>query len=84
MEAERKVANSLRYVNGRYEVGIPWKKNEPQLENNYNLAYERLKTLEQSLERRPKVAASYQRVIEDHLSKGYIRKLTSQEKQRPK
>jgi hypothetical protein len=84
LEAEKKVENSLRYVNGRYEVGIPWKKNEPQLENNYNLAYKRLETLEQSLKRRPNVAESYQKVIEDHLSKGYIRKLTRQEKQRPK
>ena len=84
LEAEKKVANSLRYVNGRYEVGIPWKKNEPQLENNYNLAYKRLETLEQSLKRRPNVAESYQKVIEDHLSKRYIRKLTRQEKQRPK
>ncbi|CAB3993576.1 Hypothetical predicted protein [Paramuricea clavata] len=51
LEAEKKVANSLRYVNGRYEVGISWKNNEPQLENNYNLAYKRLETLEQSLKR---------------------------------
>ncbi|CAB4015211.1 Hypothetical predicted protein [Paramuricea clavata] len=59
LEAEKKVANSLRYVNCRYEVGIPWKKNEAQLENNYNLAYKRLETLEQSLKRRPNCSRKY-------------------------
>ncbi len=42
LEAEEKVKHSLCYVDGHYEVGIPWKKDEPQLENNYNLAYKHL------------------------------------------
>jgi hypothetical protein len=83
LEAEEKVKNSLRYIDSPYEVGIPWKKDEPRLENNYNLAYKRLEALKQSLKRRPNVADSYQRVIEDYLSKGYIRKLTHEEEKRP-
>ena len=79
MEAEENIKNSLRYVDGRYEVGILWKKDDPTLENNYNLAYKRLEALQQSLKRHQNVAHSYQRVIEDYLSKGYIRKLTHEE-----
>ena len=42
-EAVVKVTESTIYDKGRYSVGIPWKKEEPNLNNNYDMALIRLK-----------------------------------------
>ena len=47
-QAER----TLSFKNGRYEIGVPWKRNEPKFSNNYELAFPRLKNLEKSLQRK--------------------------------
>lgn len=84
-EAMAKVAASRRYVDGRYEVGIPWIQEERKLENNRVLAQKRLENLEKSLQRKPKVAEQYNEALASHLKKGYIRKLTPEESMdRPK
>ena len=84
-DAMAKVAASRRYVNGRYEVGIPWIQEEMTLENNRVLAQKRLENLERSLQRRPEVAIKHNEVLSSHLKKGYIRKLTPEESMvRPK
>ena len=40
------VAGSLKFENGLYEVGIPWKDGEPKLTNNYDAALLRLQSQE--------------------------------------
>ena len=80
-----KVTASRRYVDGRYEVGIPWIQEEITLEYNRVLAQKRLENLERSLQRRPEVARKYNEVLSSHLKKGYTRKLTLEESMvRPK
>ena len=37
---------TLRLADGRYEIGIPWRTDEPKLENNYDMALSRLTNLE--------------------------------------
>ena len=54
MNAEEKAAVStaketLCFSDGRYSVGIPWKRGEPKLANNYDLALARLESQEKSL-----------------------------------
>ena len=67
------VTETLRFENGRYEIGIPWKRGEPHLVNNYAMALKRLKTQEQSLQRKgPEVAQAYDEIIKDYERKGYI------------
>ena len=84
-DAMAKVAASQCYVDGRYEVGIPWIQEEITLENNRVLAQKRLENLERSLQRRPEVARKYNQVLSSHLKKEYIRKLTPEESMvRPK
>ena len=78
-DAMAKVAASRRYVDGCYEVGIPWIQEEITLENNRVLAQKRLENLERSLQHRPEVARKYNEVLSSHLKKGYIRKLTPEE-----
>lgn len=77
--AERKVKESRRYIDGRYEVAIPWTDDEPPLQSNRKSAEARLFSLEKHLKRRPAVAEKYKQVMEANLAKGYIRKLEPEE-----
>jgi hypothetical protein len=57
-------------------VGIPWKKEEPNLNNNYDMALIRLKSQEKSLERKGSEAThTYNKIIEDYEKKGYVKKI---------
>ena len=56
MLAARKVAESRRYTDGRYEVAIPWIDDEPPLHCNRKSAEDRPYSVEKHLQRRPDVA----------------------------
>ncbi len=70
---------SLKLENGRYQVAIPWRENEPNLVNNREAAVSRLVSLERSLKKRPEVAAEYKRIMQDHIDKGYVREVPTGE-----
>ena len=66
--------------NKRYQVPIPWKDNKKCLENNYDMALQRLTNTEKQLKKREQVKEGYQEVIKSYISKGYIRKVENFEK----
>ena len=75
-QAER----TLSFKNGRYEIGVPWKRNEPKFSNNYELAFPRLKNLEKSLQKKdPKIKETYKKIIEDYSIEGYVRRTTQKD-----
>jgi len=76
-----KVKRTLKFVNGRYQVGIPWKGNSPLLQNNYKMAFRRLQNTEQRLFKTPNIAKAYSDCIEQYISKVYIRKVPVTEEQ---
>ena len=60
----------------RYEIGIPWKVNEPRFTSNYKQAISRLVSLERSLRKKGvEVSTSYNSIIEEYLEKCYVRKV---------
>ena len=69
------VVKSLKYVDGRYQVALPWKENVPDLPDNYDMALRRLCNTERSLLENPEIAAAYSENITQYLEKGYIRKI---------
>ena len=73
--ALEKVEKSLKYVDGRYQVGIPWKEDNPVLPDNYEMALRRLINTEKRLLKSPEVADVYTNNIRQYLEKGYIRKI---------
>ena len=75
LAACRKVAESRRYTDGRYEVAIPWIDDEPPLHCNRKSAEDRLYSLEKHLQRRPDIAEKHCKVMEANEAKGYVRKL---------
>jgi hypothetical protein len=65
--AVAQVTETLVFKNNWYEIGIPWKRGELHLVNNYEMALKRLKTQEQSLTRQsPEIAQVYDDVIKDY------------------
>ena len=79
--AEELTDKTLSHNGERFTVGIPWVSSdgEPHLPSNRPLADQRLRSLERTLSRKPEVLASYQGVINDYLSKGYIEPVGSSE-----
>ena len=75
------VRSSLRFQNDRYQVGIPWKKELPDLPNNHEMAVKRLMSTENHLMRKPDVAEAYSKSISQYMEKRYIRKVSPDEKQ---
>ena len=54
-------------INGRYDVGIPWKAGEPKLINNYQAALLRFQSQEKSALRKksPDIMKAYSKVFDD-------------------
>ena len=73
--ALEKVEKSIKYVDGRYQVAIPWKDDKPELPDNYNMAVRRLFNTEKRLCNNPEVGDTYSKCISQYLEKGYIRKI---------
>ena len=75
-----KLEKSIKHVNGRYQVAIPWKDDEPLLPDNYALchletALHRLENTEKRLLKNPKIGKAYTDTIHQYLKKGYIRQV---------
>ena len=73
------VKSSKLYVDGKYQVAIPWKPNKDQLKNNYEMAYKRLLNTEKRLFKEKDIADSYVSTIEDYKQKGYIKRVQTEE-----
>ena len=72
--ALEKVKNSCKIVEGRYQVGVPWKRGQPNLPDNRAMAQSRLVSTEKNLKKNPVVAEEYCRT-NDYVKKGYLRKV---------
>ena len=73
--------DTTTFIYGRYEVGLLWKKDEPQLPNNRALTERRAEMLRRRLTRAgyEEIAAKYRAVMTEYISKGYARKRTGEE-----
>ena len=71
--ALEKVKNSCAIVGKRYQVGVPWKRGQPNLPDNRAIAQSRLVSTEKNLRKRPIVAEEYCRTIKEYVEKGYLR-----------
>ena len=76
-----KVNESIRFDGERYEVALPWKHERPELPSNRQMAETRLHTVEKKLMQDEKL--TYQSVVDDYLSKGYIREVPEDEPKPP-
>ncbi|XP_068728654.1 uncharacterized protein [Montipora capricornis] len=77
--AMSKVEKSRRWIGGRYEVAIPWKKEFPSLPDNREEAEKRLFSLERNLLKKPEVERRYKEAMNANVEMGYVRKLEPNE-----
>ena len=77
--ALKKVEKTIIYENQMYRVSIPWKRKEPALPNNYEMAIRRLENTEKRLMKSPDIASAYNQCTAQYLEKGYVTKIPQQE-----
>ena len=65
----KKVEKSIRFIDGHYQIAIPWKENKLSLPDNFKMAFQRLQNLEKRLARDPDVTTAYSETIEKYLTK---------------
>ena len=62
---------SLKFDGERYEVALPWRKDHPELKDNYNQAFKRLLSVEHQLKKNEDKASSYSQAINQYVQDGY-------------
>ncbi|XP_062573875.1 uncharacterized protein LOC134235745 [Saccostrea cucullata] len=67
---------TIKLVNGRYQVTWPWKDEQPELPENRELAFGRLKSLLQKLKKNPELLQQYDGIIQGQCKQGIIEKVT--------
>ena len=82
--ALKTVENSIQYVNNMYRVGIPWTENNQNLPDNYRTALQRLQNTEKRLQKSPELARAYSDIIDQYITKGYVRKVPETERSKSK
>ena len=70
-----KFVEDVRFVDGRYEVKLPWKKDHPFLPDNYLLSLGRLNSLKKKLSARPEIFKAYDEIIQVQEQKGIVEKV---------
>lgn len=71
---------SIKFEDGRYEIGVPWKEEKPLMPDNYETALRRLQNTEKRLCRYPEIGKCYSDMINQYEAKGYITKVPENEK----
>ncbi|XP_064646567.1 uncharacterized protein LOC135499619 [Lineus longissimus] len=65
----------MRPIGDRFEIGIPWKQDQPNLPDNRGMAERRLRSLEAHLKKKPEVQRQYRDAFQQNVDKGYIQKV---------
>ncbi|XP_067667338.1 uncharacterized protein [Haliotis asinina] len=73
------VKDTVKFENGRYQIGIPWKESVSPLPDNWDIAYKRLCNTEKKLSKNEQVAVTYDGIISHYVEKGYIEKVSLDE-----
>ncbi|XP_052820244.1 uncharacterized protein LOC128246076 [Mya arenaria] len=72
---------TVKFEDNHYVVEIPWKENRNELLNNYEMAKRRLESTEKKLRKEPVVEKMYNETLQGYLTKGYIEKVETDEKE---
>ena len=75
------IEDTTRLVDGRYELGMLWKKDECWFPNNLVMARQRLESLRRRLTKsgNEEMAIKYREVMDSYISSGFARKLSEKE-----
>jgi len=65
----------ISFNGDRYEVGLPWKEDRRDIETDYDLCHNRLRSLHSKLRKQPELLQEYDRNIQEQLASGIIEKV---------
>eukprot|EP00794_Sanderia_malayensis_P016989 gene16989-18701_t len=71
--------DDISFVEGRYEVKLPWKKNHGLLPDNYTLSLGRLNKLKKKLSTKPEMLEAYDEIIREQEKNGIIERVEKDE-----
>ena len=69
---------NVRHNGQRYEVELPFKDDCLPIPDNYNLCYNRLKSMHFKLSKTPDILHEYENIIQEQLAAGIIEKIPNQ------
>ena len=69
---------NVRHNGHRYEVELPFKGDCLPIPDNYNLCYNRLKSMHFKLSKTPDILLEYENIIQEQLAAGIIEKIPNQ------
>ena len=67
--------DEIEFVNGRYQVRLPWKQEHPMLPDNYTLCKRRLQTTLAKLKANPPLMEEYKKIMKEQEERGIIEKV---------
>ena len=73
--------NTVIQENGRYQVAWPWRNEDINLPENYELSYGRLKSLHKRIVEVPDMLYKYDNIIKDQHKKGIIERVDEKSKE---
>ncbi|XP_031548597.1 uncharacterized protein LOC116286276 [Actinia tenebrosa] len=73
--AKKIMDKTVEFVNGHYQIGLPWKYERPQLSDNKSMAETRLMLLKKRLLKDHKLLTKYTETMEQYISRGHAEKV---------
>ena len=70
---------SVKLVNGHFQVALPWRKDPPDLLNNKMMAEKRLHSLKNRLTKDTELFARYTKAMQDYIDEGHAQKVPKEE-----
>ena len=70
---------SVKLVDGHFQVALPWRKDPPGIPNNKPMAEKRLRSLKNRLEKDGELLEKYTNTMQDYINKGYAEKVPKEE-----
>ena len=71
---------TVKFENGHYQLGLPWRESPPALPNNQTQANSRLQCLKKRLQRNESLHVKYNAVMAEYLRKGYAQEVDKKRK----
>ncbi|XP_046851153.1 uncharacterized protein LOC124444586 [Xenia sp. Carnegie-2017] len=77
---EQDFVRNIRFTGTRYEVGLPWKNDHVQIDDDYELCHNRLRSLHQKLLKDPQNLEEYINGITEQLVAGIVERVPASDK----
>ena len=71
--------DEIEFIDGRYQVGLPWKQDHPVLPDNYDLCKRRLQSTINKLKTNTPLMEDYKKIIKEQEERGIIERVEPQD-----